>query len=171
MKQFQQLSIAMAAGFLALSVLAEPIVIKDYGNTRPTGIPTQDDIERLAKEMGVPPREIRTFQPYVFPIMSEHMKLGQLKEAVKHGKIGVIPFFVIGADEQSKGWVERNKQHLLDTGINRGLVTNVANTREYQRIVEAAKPLQLYALNADDVAEIFGVNVYPIVITRQEIQQ
>lgn len=171
MKQLMSL-VLCAAVFIGVSAAtAEPIVIKDYGNTRPTGIPSQRDVERLAKEMGVPKREIKQFEPYVFPITSDRMQLGELKAPIKHGRDGVIPFFVIGADEQSAGWIERNKQYLIDTKIHRGLVTNVASARDYQRIVEAAKPLMLYALSADDIADIFGINVYPIVITRQEIQQ
>ena len=150
---------------------AEPIVIKDFGNTRPSGIPSGEDIRKLAESMRVHEKELISFDAYVFPMVSKKMSVGKLAAPIKHGKQGINPFFVLGADTASKGWIIKNKAVLQEQGIVRGLLTNVPNGDAFREMSVAAKPLKLYVLNTDDIAEIFGVSVYPIVITKEEIQQ
>lgn len=163
---------AFCSMFATMYASAELTVLKDYGNTRPTGIPSVEDVKRLAKQMKVPTSEITSrFSPYSFPIDSELMSPGNLGEPVVHGKSGVKPFFIIGADTHSKKWVQRNKQYLVDQSITRGLVTDIPDAHAFQEMVDAAHPLQLYALNTDEMAKVFGVHVYPIVIDKQEISQ
>lgn len=163
----------IAAGALALSLQlsAEPIVIKDYGNTRPSGIPSAEDIRKLAKKMQVPTSELVSFDAYVFPVVSEQMRLGKLQAPIKHGKEHIDPFFILGADSTSRDWLMKNKAYLVKQGITRGLLTNVPNGDAYRELSNIAKPLNLYVLNTDEIAEVFGVSVYPIVITHEEIQQ
>lgn len=150
---------------------AEPIVIKDFGNTRPSGIPSAEDIRKLAKTMRVPTSELVNFDAYAFPVVSENMQVGKLAAPIKHGKTGINPFFVLGGDTASKEWVIKNKAYLEKVGITRGLITNVPSGDAFREMANAAKPLNLYLLNTDEIAEIFGVSVYPIVITKEEIQQ
>lgn len=163
--------VALAA-LASVCASAELTVVKDYGGTRPTGLPTMGDVQRLARQMDVPTSEIiPTFSPYTFPLESELMSLGNLGKPIVHGKSGIQPFFIIGADEHSKAWIKRNKQYLIDQSITRGLITDVPNAAAFQALVDAAAPLQLYALNTDEVAKVLGVHVYPIVINKEEISQ
>lgn len=164
--------IAALAALISVCASAELTVVRDYGGTRPTGIPTMDDVQRLARQMDVPTSEIiPSFSPYRFPLESELMSLGNLDKPIVHGKSGIKPFFIIGAGDHSKAWIERNKQYLIDQSITRGLITDVPNAAAFEALVNAADPLQLYALNTDEVAKVFGVHVYPIVITKEEISQ
>jgi len=172
-KNFKFLHGIWCAALVTLSSLcfSEPTVIRDYGDTRPTGIPAAEDIIRLANEMNVQPEDITDFSPYSFPIESEFMEPGVLGKAFLHQKKGIIPFFVVGADRDSRQWLIDNKDFLVENDIYRGLVTNIPDAAHFKLITEAAKPLQLYAMNADDIAHTFQVFVYPIVITQEEIAQ
>jgi integrating conjugative element protein (TIGR03765 family) len=147
------------------------IVIRDYGDTRPSGIPDMEELRRRAALMRVPMREITEFSPYTFPVISKKLVLGNLAAPIQHGRAGVIPFFIIGADTHSRDWLARNKPFLLDNQILRGLVTNVPDAQTFKTVVDAADPLHLHPMNIDEVGNIFGVGIYPLVITEKEILQ
>lgn len=153
------------------AALAQLTVIKDYGDTRPSGVPTFEEVERLAKEMKVDVSEIGAMSPYSFPIESQNVRFGELPQPYKHGKKGLIPFFIVGADLDSKQWMQDNKDFLLKHGIRRGLVTNVRNAAALKEMTDAAHPLMLYAMNVDEVAQVLNFNVYPIVVMEEEIAQ
>lgn len=167
--------VAILAALPALSVAddkkSRPVVIRDYGNTRPSGIPNMDELRKLAYQMRVPVNELIQFSPYSFPITSTKLKVGNLPAPIKHDRTSLTPFFIIGADPHSMDWLARNKQYLLEQKISRGLITNVADGHAFKQFYEAALPLQLHPMNVDDLSELFGVHVYPIVITRTEIAQ
>lgn len=173
MNRFSLYSLTIVFVLTVGSVWADDmVVIRDYGNTRPSGIPSTEDIQRLARQMNVQPSEIRSFSPYAFPIESEKMRLGNLEQgSIEHGKSGVQPFFIIGADSDSQAWLKRNKQYLIDEQINRGLLTNVESAHAFKRMTDLAYPLELHPLNTDEIAAVFGVYVYPIVISETEIAQ
>lgn len=148
-----------------------PVVIRDYGNTRPSGIPDIEELRKLAYQMRVPVSELIQFSPYSFPIASEKLKVGNLSAPIKHDRSSLTPFFIIGADPHSMEWLARNKEYLIDQKILRGLITNIPDGQTFKHFHEAAAPLQLHPMNVDELGNLFGVRVYPIVITRTEIVQ
>ena len=148
-----------------------PVVIRDYGNTRPSGIPDLEELRKLAYQMRVPISELIEFSPYSFPIHSANLSLGNLAAPIKHGREGIKPFFILGADQHSMGWLVRNKQFLTNQKILRGLITNVPDGRTFKRFTDAAAPLQLFPMNVDDLGNVFNVSVYPLVVTQTEILQ
>ncbi len=150
---------------------ARPIVIRDYGNTRPSGIPDIVELRKLAYQMRVPVSELIQFSPYSFPIASEKLNVGNLSAPIKHDRSSITPFFIVGADPHSMEWLARNKSYLIENKITRGLITNVSDGKTFKRFSDAAAPLQLHPMIVDELAELFGVNVYPIVITQTEIAQ
>lgn len=150
---------------------SRPVVIRDHGNTRPSGIPDIEELRKLAYQMRVPVNELIQFSPYSFPIHSEKLKVGNLPAPIKHDRSSLTPFFIIGADPHSMEWLARNKAYLIDQKILRGLITNIPDGQTFKRFHEAAAPLQLHPMNVDDLGDLFGVHVYPIVINRTEIAQ
>lgn len=169
------LILALGGGLLTMALAEEktarPVVIRDYGNTRPSGIPDIAELRKLAYQMRVPVSELIQFSPYSFPIVSEKLNVGNLSAPIKHDRSSITPFFIVGADPHSMDWLGRNKSYLIENKITRGLITNVSDGKTFKRFSDAAAPLQLHPMNVDELAELFGVAVYPIVITQTEIAQ
>lgn len=165
------IGLASAYSFADERPSTRPVIIHDYGNTRPSGIPDLEELRKLAYQMRVPISELIDFSPYSFPIYSAKVSLGNLAEPIEHGRKGIKPFFILGADTYSMDWLVRNKQFLIDQNIVRGLITNVPDGISFKRFTDAAAPLQLFPMNVDDLGNVFDVSVYPLVITQTEILQ
>lgn len=167
--------LALSSGLSSMAIAEEkparPIVIRDYGNTRPSGIPDIVELRKLAYQMRVPVTELIQFSPYSFPIVSEKFNVGNLSSPIKHDRSSITPFFIVGADPHSMEWLARNKRYLIENKITRGLITNVSDGKTFRRFFDAAAPLQLHPMNVDELAELFGVSVYPIIINQAEIAQ
>ena len=85
---------------------------------------------------------------------------------VKGGK----PFFVVGNDEMSTAWIEKNKSYLLKIGAQ-GFATNLANKDIFLRLSALASPLPLTAMPLDEFEKVLHFSVYPVLVTSEEIAQ
>jgi integrating conjugative element protein (TIGR03765 family) len=149
-------------------------ILIDYGNTRPSGLPTLEEIERLAKEINTEPSELVSFTPYVFPVKPEIFHLGVLENPISHSVKHVKkPFIVIGADNTSREWLIRNKDHLRKMGVTSGVVTSAETADDFKAINDVADAIgiSLDLMESDTLTEFFNVDVYPILITEKEILQ
>jgi integrating conjugative element protein (TIGR03765 family) len=149
-------------------------ILIDYGNTRPSGLPTMEAIKALSNKINVQPQELIQFTPYIFPVKPKVFHLGDLDEARPHGVETVpYPFVVVGSERESVEWLQRNKQYLMNAGVRRGLVTEAANADAFKRINNIAESMSitLNLMDADPLTKIFNVDVYPILITKKEVLQ
>jgi integrating conjugative element protein (TIGR03765 family) len=151
---------------LAASVGAEPIVIKDYGG-RDSGVPKSNQkVEGLGNYKPVP-LDDRTRYPIRSQLRPGYLdKPQKLRQPVK----GAQPFFVVGNDSFSRDWIEKNKRYLQKIGAQ-GLATNIANKNEFDALASLVKPLPLVAVPMDEIAVILNFNVYPVLVTGEEIAQ
>lgn len=161
----------VGCGLLYIKLLAaQPIEIKDYGNTRSSGLFTESGLKKMAVDINATRHVNNDYMPYQFPTTSK-MTFGKLNASIKHDKFGVNPFFIIGGEKASLKWLKKNKKALIEKGIRRGFMTNIKDLASFHYFIEAAKPIQLYVMDTDEIGKAFNVNIYPIVITNEEIQQ
>ena len=149
------------------------IVIKDYGNTRPSGLPSNREVLNFAKKIQKNPKDLPVFTPYVFPFRSDNFELGSLGDPISHDHNNIEPFIIVGADIQSRSWLSRNKQFLMSSRITYGVVVEADSSEDFKKIyIEADEMgIRLKIMPADVLADLFEINVYPVLVTKKEIMQ
>ena len=111
----------------------------------------------------LPPVGIERF----LPVHTEVMRPGPL-EAQKR-RTGVSrPFFLIGCDDYSLGWIAKNREQLRELRAF-GLVVEAADAEAYGRLEAAAEGLLVRPVAGDLIAEHLGVQRYPALITSDGI--
>lgn len=150
------------------SAFAQPEVIADFGG-RATEFPKKNQIKqkllanRSLAENIIPPKASSHF-----PIRSD-LTVGVV-EPVKHSYQIVTPMFIVGVDSLSIEWLVTNKAHLKAIGA-RGIVTNVPSQEAMDFIKARAPELTLSAVPIDDIANLYGISHYPVLIDREDIKQ
>ena len=66
-------------------------------------------------------------------------------------------------------WAQQNKQYLLNIGAA-GYATNLISEQQFIDLQNQIKPLPLAPMPLDQVAELFGIPVYPVLLFK-EIRQ
>ncbi len=163
--------IAILAGLLsAAAAQAGPIVIKDYGGTA-TDVPSIETLreayerERPRSAAQVPPQ--KPINP--FPMRS-HVQPGILNAPVRLQGTSPKPLFIIGADELSLRWFERNKQYLLSVKAA-GYAVNMESQSQLDQLNARLAPFSAAPLPLDEPAKQLGIPVYPVLIIGNEIKQ
>lgn len=145
---------------------AEPIVISDYGG-RASGVPNQEMVRKIQGQM--PQRSVGVLK--VYPVLSG-MRPGYIDEPIplQVPQPKAKPFFIVGNDEFSRDWIEKNKEYLLEIRAQ-GLATNIESEAVLKDLQAWAHPLDVIAIPVDEIAEVLNINVYPVLITGEEIAQ
>ncbi|GGY79124.1 hypothetical protein GCM10011613_24900 [Cellvibrio zantedeschiae] len=150
----------------AAACMAEPVVISDYGG-HPSGVPVKPQKGDTFRYLKPVPLDERARYP-----MRSKLQPGYLDEPQKLSQPikGAQPFFVISVDAFSRDWVEKNRKYLQKIGAQ-GLATNIASKSEFDSLASFVKPLPLVAVPMDEIAEILHFNVYPVLVTGEEVAQ
>ncbi|NRB78355.1 MAG: integrating conjugative element protein [Saccharospirillaceae bacterium] len=103
----------------------------------------------------------------MFPVVPEklrsmHLMVPVIKDLPQIQR----PIFIIGDNQASLEWLVNNKEELIRYGAE-GVLTKVDTYESFQRIQELALPLRLQPVNADFLFHEFGVNGYPLLLTKQ----
>jgi integrating conjugative element protein (TIGR03765 family) len=78
------------------------------------------------------------------------------------------PFFLIGCDDYSVAWLEKNRERLV--GLQAfGLVVEAEDRRAYERVASAAEGLIVRPVAGDLIAQHLGIQNYPALITSDGI--
>jgi integrating conjugative element protein (TIGR03765 family) len=163
-----RLGLVVAAMVLSTQVNAELFVIKDYGNTRPSGIP---DLNALPTPSGAKTKPI--FEPFQFPIESDTWQLGSLDGHYAHQRKIDSRFLIVGADAQSRAWLQRNSDYFRQEKITQGVIVEAATLDDLTATYQLAERLgiELALSGIDDLASILGTRIYPILVTPTEVKQ
>jgi len=157
------LSIAVAR------VMASPIVVKDYGGT-PTDVPSIEALREAYQYKKPGLKDIPPQKPIdPFPVRTR-VQPGVLDAPVPLKSRTPKPLFIIGPDELSLRWFERNKQYLLSIHAF-GYATNVENQAQMNQLNARIAPLSAVPLPLDEPAKQLGIPVYPVLIIGSEIKQ
>ncbi|MDN2483831.1 DUF2859 domain-containing protein [Vibrio agarivorans] len=122
---------------------------------------TKEDVIGLYEEMVFPIEP--TIKQRVMP--AQYMPLNpEYKEAI------LMPMAAIGTDRYSLQWLELNKEEIANMG-SIVFVTQIENFADFQMLQTRYPTLQFMPVNAEAALGQFGVDFYPVLITRDGIFQ
>lgn len=149
-------------------VMAQPEVIADFGG-RETEFPKKSQLkQQLLERKSLADNVTLAKAPDHFPVRST-LTVG-IVESMKHSYQVTRPIFIVGVDSLSIEWLIANRAHLKAIGAQ-GIVTNVSSQEQMNFLRARAPDLTLSAVPVDDIARIYGVQHYPVLIDKEDIKQ
>jgi integrating conjugative element protein (TIGR03765 family) len=155
-----------------MQVLAEVTVIYDSGNTRSLAPyleimndpePIQNAPPKTGPKLGA--AEVKS----LLPIRSPGLSPGQVK-ARSHNRPFSRPFFLVGSDERSRWWLREHRQRLEEIGAV-GMLVQAETLEDLQSIARLAGGLSIMPASATDIATVLGIKHYPVLISKQGVEQ
>ncbi|MBL4636208.1 MAG: integrating conjugative element protein [Kofleriaceae bacterium] len=146
------------------SANAVPKVIYDSGQT--VSIAPYTDTIKIYNPKKVKP--ITVFNP--LPISTPNLSPGYVKKRGINQPYLTNPIFLFGNDEFSYKWLLKNKALLIRIDAI-GMLVEVESRQELERISHAAKGLKIIPAPAVDLAKQFHLKHYPVLISKQFIEQ
>ncbi len=177
----------LASLTLAPTVLAELTVIYDSRQTRPLApllrplFPNQPPAadaaspknQNLAPASTLGPADLST----LLPVQSPGLQVGdiagrQLAPSVlaRLAQGNPRPFFLVGSDEVSLRWLAHHRNTLQSLGAV-GMLVQADTAEDVRSAVAAAQGVPMTLGAGDDLARALGIDRYPILITREGLQQ
>jgi integrating conjugative element protein (TIGR03765 family) len=80
------------------------------------------------------------------------------------------PVFLMGADARSLSWLNEHHQHLIDIGAV-GMLVQADTLDDLAAVAAAADGLLILPASASDIAAALQISVYPVLISRDRIEQ
>lgn len=80
------------------------------------------------------------------------------------------PFFLIGADPQSRHWLETHREPLAEIHAV-GMLVNAESAADLEAIAGIARGLPILPASATDIAQALGLEHIPVLISRRGIEQ
>ncbi len=81
-----------------------------------------------------------------------------------------VPLFIIGNDHLSKHWLSLRRQELIRIGAV-GMLVEAKSSEEVESIKQLGEGLQIYPASGRDIATQLGLEHYPVLISRNGIEQ
>ena len=103
------------------------------------------------------------------PIQSPGLTPG-LVQARSHDRPFARPFFLIGADTQSRQWLQDYRDQLKAIGAV-GMLVQAETREDLRAIAKLADGLSILPASASDIARALGISHYPVLISAQGIEQ
>ena len=142
------------------------IVIYDSGNTSPIA-------PYLPKRSEPQPKRPESFpenKAFQLPIETPSMSPGRVIATAKPLKDLQQPLFLIGADKQSKAWLQARCNQLVKLNAV-GLLVQVDTLEEIKAIQALAKGLRLIPASAESFAKPLALKYYPVLISKDGWEQ
>ncbi|KMK81831.1 integrating conjugative element protein [Pectobacterium brasiliense] len=152
-----------------------PIVVEDHGGA--SALPYYEALNLQVRSpdtprppIAMPPIQVNpATEADMLPVRSPKLSPGTVARRVIDAP-GLQPFFLVGDDEASHAWLQRQGASLRERGAV-GLIVNVETEDGLVRLRAAAPDLPLAPVAADDLAERLGLRHYPVLITSTGIEQ
>ena len=80
------------------------------------------------------------------------------------------PFFLIGADSFSREWLATHRDRLAEIGAV-GMLVEAQTVEDLRAIAAIAEGLPILPASANDIAEALGLSHYPVLITKDGLEQ
>ena len=155
---------------------AAPEVIYDSGYTRPLWPYLESVTVKQAATEVVAPSAKGFDRSALLPIQTLEMapaKLSrqaltkELRQQLSHLS---RPLFLLGTDPFSQQWLRQYRSQLLAIGAV-GMLVDVTTITDLQRIEALGKGLTIIPASASTLAQTLGLRHYPVLISRQGIEQ
>ena len=147
-------------------------VIYDNGNTRPLApylesiqAPVSSEAPTLSD---VPPLGAADPEQWL-PIRSPGLTPGRVERRAVHRPFA-RPFFLIGSDAFSRQWLATHRDRLAEIGAV-GMLVQAETVDDLRAIAALAKGLPILPTSASDIAEALALSHYPVLITRDGLEQ
>ena len=159
---------------LSLAALVPPAwsavaVIDELGPTQPLA-PLLDVFGDRGAPSDQPASMQRAGDPAaLLPIRSPGLSPGVLQTRVISAPVA-RPVFLVGADARSLRWLTDHHQQLVDIGAV-GMLVQADTVDDLAAVSAAADGLSILPASASDIAAALQISVYPVLISRDRIEQ
>lgn len=152
---------------------AELIVVEDLG-----GVSAQPYYQALNLQpktatsplASLPPIPIKPYgEADMLPVRSSKITPGPVTDRTLEAP-GLQPLFLIGDDALSRTWLRQRIDVLRQLNAV-GLVVNVERPEALEALRQLANGLQLAPVSGDQLAEMIGLEHYPVLITSTGLEQ
>jgi len=144
--------------------IATPVLLFDSGKT--VSITPYTDAIQVYNPKKVKP--ITVFNP--LPVETPNLSPGKVVKRRIDQPYLSNPMFLIGNDRLSYQWLVSNKE-LLKRINAIGMLVNVKTMKELRYVESLAKGLKIIPASAIDLAKQLGIKHYPVLISKQFIEQ
>ena len=170
---------ALAALLCPVIVWAAPSVIYDSGQTKSL----EPFLESLRGE--APPPDTRQSPSGkagltgedLLPIKTPEMSPGpvsaralDLASMAPSSTVGARPLFLIGADPLSRRWLAQHRARLKELGAI-GMLVQADTLEDLQAISRLAEGLRIMPASGTEIARLYALKHYPVLIWRGRIEQ
>lgn len=171
--------LALLALLLPVTAWAAPVVIYDSGQTKSL----EPFFESLRGE--APPPETRlspsgkaglTVED-LLPIKTPEMSPGPVAARVldppskaQANVVGTRPLFLIGADPLSRRWLGQHRARLKELGAV-GMLVQADTLEDLQAVSHIAEGLRIMPASGTEIARLYALKHYPVLIWRGHIEQ
>ena len=167
------LSILMAPSLAS----AELTVIYDSGKTQPLApfleVFDEGDSQEKGPQISTSPPETQALGAAdierLLPIHSPGLTPGRVEPQTIQQPFA-RPFFLIGSDPFSREWLAIHRDRLSEIGAV-GMLVEAATLDDLRAIAEIAQGLPILPASANDIAEALDLVHYPVLITKDGIEQ
>jgi integrating conjugative element protein (TIGR03765 family) len=162
------LLLACLSFFLPGLALSEPEIIYDSGNTKPTGIHLKEHRIQLSETPKAPgPGNIPIVK---YPVTTTKLSVGQVEPKAVKLPLGFHPVFIVGNDELSRQWLQIKHDRLLELRAV-GILIEVKSQEDLEELQKRFPKLVFMPMSVDGIAENLPVKHYPVLITRDRVEQ
>lgn len=151
---------------------AQPVVIHDSGDTEPLA-PFLDVLAPADASPGptasATPALGAADPKVLLPIRSPGLTPGD----VARRPVGyplLRPFFLIGSDARSKAWLAAHGDRLRELGAV-GMLVEAKRHDDLAVIARLGHGLSIMPASGSDIARVLGIRHYPVLISREGIEQ
>jgi len=162
---------ALATPALAVGALT---VIYDSGETYPLApfleVFDEEQVEEDGPQASPVQPSLGAADPgWILPIRSPGLTPGKV-EPRDIKRPFARPFFLIGADGFSREWFATHRDRLVEIGAV-GMLVEAETLDDLRAIATIADGLPILPASASDIAEALGLSHYPVLITKDGIEQ
>ena len=164
--------IGFVAVLVPLVAQAELTVIYDSGNTQPLApfLEVIEDIETPQQQPAPTNNQLGAADlKNLLPIKSPGLSPGPIQpQAVK--RPFTRPFFLIGSDALSQQWLSQYRDRLLEIGAV-GMLVQAKTAADLEAVAKIGQGLQIMPASGSDIAQALGIKHYPVLVSKEGIEQ
>lgn len=170
---------ALLVSLLSASVGAAPNVIYDNGQTKSLqpffeslrGEAPQPDTRQAPS--GIAGLTVEDLLPIKTPEMTPgpvQARALELPAGYQASPIGARPLFLIGADSLSRHWLLQHRARLGELGAV-GMLVQAETAEDLEAVARIAGGLQIMPASATEIARIYALKHYPVLIWGGRVEQ
>jgi integrating conjugative element protein (TIGR03765 family) len=151
-------------GLWTAAAVAELAIVYDSGNTAPAAAPVE---AQPGDSLGA--ADLTRLLPIRTPTLTSG-PVSPRPLTLPNGATLPRPLFLIGADPQSRQWLEMHRERLAEIRAV-GMLVNAESAADLEAIAAIARGLPILPASATDIAETLGLKHVPVLISRRGIEQ